>query len=112
MRILFIHQNFPGQFRDIAPALAKYGHDVRAICSHCKPVSAEIMTKRYTFNPQKCEGTHPLTQEIDEWVRRSELCAQQAEILREDGWAPDVILGHPGWGETLLLKKIFPILLN
>ena len=41
-------------------------------------------------------------------MRRSELCAQQAEILKKEGWAPDVILGHPGWGETLLIKTIFP----
>ena len=108
MRLLFIHQNFPGQFRDIAPTLATKGHDVRAICSHGKPISVEVTAKRYEFNSQKSEGIHPLTKEIDEWMRRSELCAQQAEILKEEGWAPDVILGHPGWGETLLLKTIFP----
>ena len=108
MRLLFIHQNFPGQFRDIAPTLAIKGHDVRAICSHGKPISAEIIAKRYELNSQNSEGIHPLTKEIDEWMRRSELCAQQAEILKQEGWAPDVILGHPGWGETLLLKTIFP----
>jgi hypothetical protein len=28
MRILFIHQNFPGQFRHLAPALAGQGIDI------------------------------------------------------------------------------------
>ena len=31
MKILFIHQNFPGQFVHLAPALVKDGHDVHAL---------------------------------------------------------------------------------
>ena len=31
MRVLFIHQNFPGQFRYLAPTLAAQGHEVRAL---------------------------------------------------------------------------------
>ena len=31
MKILFIHQNFPGQFKFLAPALAEAGHDVVAM---------------------------------------------------------------------------------
>ena len=35
MKILFIHQNFPGQFVHLAPALAKQGHEVHALVLHC-----------------------------------------------------------------------------
>lgn len=31
MKILFIHQNFPGQFKHLAPALAARGHEVSAL---------------------------------------------------------------------------------
>ena len=31
MNILFIHQNFPGQFKHLAPALVKAGHTVTAL---------------------------------------------------------------------------------
>jgi len=31
MNILFIHQNFPGQFKHLAPALVKAGHKVTAL---------------------------------------------------------------------------------
>ena len=31
MKILFIHQNFPGQFKYLAPELAKRGHEVVAL---------------------------------------------------------------------------------
>ena len=30
-QILFVHQNFPGQFKNLAPALIKEGYDVHAI---------------------------------------------------------------------------------
>ena len=28
--------------------------------------------------------------------------------LRKSGFVPDVILAHPGWGETLYAKDVFP----
>lgn len=28
--------------------------------------------------------------------------------LAQAGFRPDVIIGHPGWGETLFCKEIFP----
>ena len=33
MHLLLIHQNFPGQFRDLAPLWLAAGHQVRAIGS-------------------------------------------------------------------------------
>ena len=40
MRLLLVHQNFPGQFRDLGPALCDRGHELKAIgCSQrsCDP---------------------------------------------------------------------------
>ena len=108
MRILCIHQNFPGQFRDLAYSLLQRGHEVKAICGHQKPIDTSIKVQRYELSKGECTGMHQLTIEIDEWVRRSELVAIEAECLRNSNWAPDVIFAHPGWGETLMLKQIFP----
>ncbi len=30
-------------------------------------------------------------------------------VLRKEGFVPDVILAHPGWGETLYAKDVFPL---
>ena len=37
MKLLLVHQNFPGQFRDLGPALCDRGHEVKAIGSSQRP---------------------------------------------------------------------------
>ncbi|MCP9809129.1 glycosyltransferase [Cyanobium sp. HWJ4-Hawea] len=108
MRLLCVHQNFPGQFRDLAPALVERGHELKAISSSERISHPDIEILRYELPKPERSGIHQLTMEVDEWIRRSELAARQAEILRQRGWAPDVILAHPGWGESLLLRDVFP----
>ena len=41
MRILFVHQNFPGQYRHLAPALAARGHEVHAMGITDNPLAAQ-----------------------------------------------------------------------
>ncbi|MBU6251475.1 MAG: glycosyl transferase, partial [Cyanobacteria bacterium REEB417] len=108
MRLLCVHQNFPGQFRDLAPALVARGHELKAISNSNRTSDPGIEICRYDLPRQERSGIHRLTAEVDEWIRRSELVAQQAEQLRRRGWAPDVMLAHPGWGESLLLREVFP----
>ena len=38
---------------------------------------------------------------VDRGPRRRADCGQQ-------GYVPDVIFGHSGWGETLFLKEVWP----
>jgi glycosyltransferase involved in cell wall biosynthesis len=108
MRILMVHQNFPGQFRDIAPALCDRGHDLKAISGCGRSIDSRVEVLRYEYSGDERQGIHPLTGEVDEWIRRSELVAQHASSLKQRHWAPDVMLAHPGWGEAMLLKAIFP----
>ena len=108
MRLLLVHQNFPGQFRDISPALCDRGHEIKAIgCSH-RPCDPRIEVLRYEHKLGERSGVHHHSLEVDEWIRRSEGAAEQAMRLKERGWAPDVMLAHPGWGEALLLRQVFP----
>ena len=47
MRILLIHQNYPGQFRQLIPLLLRDGHELRAICAHRRPPSDDVPVQRY-----------------------------------------------------------------
>ncbi|WP_411837281.1 glycosyltransferase [Paracoccus sp. ME4] len=108
MRILFVHQNFPGQFPHLAPALAARGHEVLALTDEKNERSSPIRTLRYKA-PEPVETASVLGRSYAEHAERGLLAARGARALRDrHGFHPDVIIGHPGWGETLFLKEIWP----
>ncbi len=39
---------------------------------------------------------------------RAEACARAAAQLKAEGYTPDLIYAHPGWGESIFLKDIWP----
>jgi glycosyltransferase involved in cell wall biosynthesis len=112
MRYLFIHQNFPGQFAFVAPALAARGHEVVALGINKAP---EIKGVRHvTHRPEPIAplaGAHPLKAGLEEWhvkVARGHSAAAAMRRLRDEGFVPDVVAVHPGWGEALFVRDVFP----
>lgn len=108
MRLLLIHQNFPGQFREISPALCNLGHELKAISNNNRPTDSRIEVFKYEIDNAEPQGVHQLTTEVDSWIRRGETVAKIIEKLKHNNWIPDVILAHPGWGEALFIKSILP----
>jgi glycosyltransferase involved in cell wall biosynthesis len=108
MRILFVHQNFPGQYKHLAPALAARGHQVEALCLHTRPVEASFPVHRYSLARGTTAGIHPWAAETETKVLRGEACAQAALALKAGGFDPDLICVHPGWGEGLFLRSVWP----
>ena len=107
MQLLLVHQNFPGQFRQLAPHLESRGHDLVAICSHQRPIALKGRVLRYS-EPEKASGVPLGTQLWHDGLQRSAAVAKLAQSLAAEGWKPDQILGHSGWGETLGLSAIWP----
>ena len=113
MRILFVHQNFPGQYLHITQRLAQQGqHQLVALGinsldrEHGIPKSLNHF--RYRLDRGNTKGVHPLVMETETKVIRAEGCARAAEQLKDRGFTPDLICAHPGWGEPLFLKAIWP----
>ncbi len=110
MKILFVHQNFPGQFLHLAPELARRGHECLALTDQANTRANAIAVVRYkhesqTVDPAATRLGRNYTQNSDRGVA----CARAALQLRQQrGYVPDVIFGHSGWGETLFLKEIWP----
>jgi glycosyltransferase involved in cell wall biosynthesis len=109
MKILFVHQNFPGQFLHLAPEMARRGHECLALTDAVNTRPSEIPVVKYRHEAQKvdpvaCRLGRNYTQMSDRGVTVARACVQ----LREKGYVPDVIFGHSGWGETLFLKEVWP----
>tara|TARA_Y100001954_G_scaffold234525_1_gene290197 strand:+ start:5046 stop:6257 length:1212 start_codon:yes stop_codon:yes gene_type:complete len=108
MKILLIHQNFPGQFRQLAPHLLDRGHELVAICSHQRPVLEGVRVLRYE-EPAKPVGELPHSTLLwHEALQRASVVAKLCSGLASEGWQPDRILAHTGWGETLGLHEVWP----
>ena len=110
MKILFVHQNFPGQFLHLAPALAARGHEVVALTDETNPRKSTITTYRYRKpDPRPDPAVARMGTTFAEMTNRAWRAARAARTLRDKhGFMPDVVFGHGGWGETLFLREIWP----
>lgn len=110
MKILFIHQNFPGQFKYLAPALVQAGHDVRALTPKkmTSDVWQGVKLLHYAIGRGSAPHVHPWVADFETKTIRGEACFRAALQLRAQGLRPDVIVAHPGWGESLFLKDVWP----
>jgi len=109
MRILLIHQNFPGQFRHLASALAAMPqHEVVAIGRDKAPGMDGVRLMRYGLHRDPSPRIHHYLRGHESAVLHGQAVQRVLSGLRDSGWRPDVVVAHPGWGETLFLRDVFP----
>jgi glycosyltransferase involved in cell wall biosynthesis len=110
MNILFIHQNFPGQFKFLAPALVKQGHAVFAMTMQ-KTEARQwqgVKLVPYTASRGTAPNVHRWVSDFETKTIRGEACFKEALQLKASGFSPDVIIAHHGWGESLFIKEVWP----
>jgi len=109
-RFLFIHQNFPGQFRHLAPALAAQGHEVLALgmADSPEPLKGVRYFRHVARVPQPVQSQAPQLRDMYSKVLRGESAAHSLHQLKQQGFEPDVVFVHPGWGEALFVRDVFP----
>lgn len=109
MNLLFVHQNFPGQYKHLAPAMARLpGHRVAAMHINAAPTLPGVETRRYAPARGSTPGVHRWVSDLETKVIRGEAAFECARQWRREGFNPDVIVAHPGWGESLFLKDVWP----
>ncbi len=105
--ILFVHSNFPAQFRHIAGRLAAKGHKVVFLTGNAAREWNIPGVIKVGYKPLSLPETPPFTPLIN--CQNHAAGAGQACIeLRDKGFVPDVIYGASGWGNTWFLRDIFP----
>ena len=108
MKFLFVHQNCPGQFRHLAPALAAEGHEVVFIGQKDKQTPAGVKRLEYAPHRAVTPRIHPYLAATEAAVLNGQAVARLGFSLKREGWTPDAMIGNPGWGETLFLKDVWP----
>ena len=115
-KILFIHQNFPGQFKSIAPFLAhtkKY--EVHTMSWNRKnEVDDFLLTMKdlthhqYKISINSTKNIFSLAAEFETKMIRANAVLKECIKLKENGFYPDLIIDHPGWGESFFIKEVWP----
>jgi glycosyltransferase involved in cell wall biosynthesis len=104
---LFIHQNFPGQYVHIARHLAETGHRVLFITQQRAGEIGGV--RKITYAPARAHpAMHPYLSEFNVSVTNGLSVARCCEALKREGFAPDLVIGHNGWGEILYVKDVWP----
>jgi glycosyltransferase involved in cell wall biosynthesis len=109
MHVLFLHQNFPGQFPHIAAHLT--GVAGNQVLSISQPQAKGLPgVQNITYQParQITKNIHHYIAGLESAVLNGQATAKVMEALKQKGFVPDVVIGHAGWGETLFVKDVFP----
>ncbi len=110
MKILFLHPNFPAQFKAPCLSLATEGkHDILFLCQthfgrHIPGIKKLVLKGR---------GSHDRTlqsskNEHDRTLYRAAAYSEALRELNRSGWCPDVVISHCGWGCGIYVKNIWP----
>jgi len=109
MRILFLHNNFPGQYRRIASHL-QGAEDVEMVAGTLKSNGQEFGVRRIDYEPHRevTKGIHPMVGPSEKAVLTAQAAFKALYPLKETGWTPDLVMAHSGWGPSLLVKELWP----
>lgn len=113
MRILISHTNYPAQFRRLAPALVDLGHEVVFLARNTEwhaPKPADGL-RLLSYQPHRQgggEALHPYLRRFENCVLEGQAAYRAAHQLAQEGWRPDCILNHVGFGNGLYLSDLFP----
>lgn len=106
--ILFVHNNFSAQFGFVAEAAVGAGYRCAAIASHTGRPQPGVPMEKWQVRRGSTPGILPEATRAEADLLRARGASEAALRLRQQGFIPDVIVGHPGWGETIYLREIFP----
>ncbi len=109
MNFLFVHQSMPAQFRHLATALANDPRHKVVFITRQPDASLPGVT-RISYRPSRAAhaATHHYVRLYENSVLHGQQVLRECLALQKDGFRPDLIIAHPGWGEALFLKDVFP----
>jgi len=111
MKILFVHQNMPGQYRELIQWLAAQGSHQLVFLTQRNPAPQIPGVKSVVYRPHHspAQDAYGLSKTWEEAAGMGFGAAMAArQLQRDEGFTPDLIVGHTGWGELLFMKDVLP----
>jgi glycosyltransferase involved in cell wall biosynthesis len=113
MNLLFIHGNFPGQFKDIAPELASRVNGKTYFLSLSDNpqniVLPRVQFRQFKLHRDVRSETHAYVQATELAVLKGQAVLRALDQLhKQEGFIPDVVICHGGMGFGLFVKSLLP----
>lgn len=109
MRIAFLHSNFPAQFVHLAAALARNpANQVVFITAREEGGIPGVRKIIYQKHREVNSGTHNYLQSFENAVLQGQAVYRELIKLKAEGFVPDIVYGHSGWGLPLFVKEACP----
>jgi len=106
--VLFVHNGVPGRFRWLSDTLQQRGWNCALINGVPGNDLPGALCLRWEASRLTTPETFHLAARAETDMIRGRAALECAFTLRQRGFEPDVIIGHPGWGEMLFLREAFP----
>lgn len=107
MNVLFLHAHFPGHYEHLAPALAADPAN-RVVFGTAAPGAAMPGVDVRTLAPRRGAAGHPYLRPLEDAVRQGQAAWKLCRDLKAEGFVPDVVCAHAGFGPGLYVKEAFP----
>jgi len=109
MRFLFIHQNFPGQYRHLISHLRRNpANQIIFLTERADRAMRRVHKIVYKVARPVSDSTHSYLRQVERSVLRGQAVVREALKLKAQGFKPDIMIGHNAWGEILYLKDVYP----
>ena len=110
MKLLFVHQNMPGQYREILQwLLANQNHEI-AFLTQRKNAPKFDGVQTVVYKPHHVPGqkAYGLSRVWEQATGAGYGAATAARALERDhNFKPDIVVGHVGWGELTFFKQVW-----
>lgn len=108
MNFLFIHQNFPGQYKNIIRHLVARGDRVVFLSQPNQNRIAGVRLVTYRPARLATPGIHHYIRDYEAAILNGQAVYRICMALRGRGFRPDIVVGHTGWGEMSFVKDVWP----
>ena len=110
MKILFCHPTIPSQYKHLCKYYAGQSEHEVVFVGHKKNTEiAGVQQIYYQLARDPNPNIHRYLASTEQAVLRGQAAWRVYRQLRDkQGFIPDIICAHPGWGDVLYIKELFP----
>ena len=108
-RVLVLHPHGPGQFAALAARLAARPDCQVVLLTRSMPALVPgVRSVRYRIARNPTRGVHAYARWSESAVLAGQAALRAVLALRRNGFVPDIVIAHPGWGDALFLRDALP----